>query len=342
MTTRQIGAAVRKARPGAIETEAQLAFVLAQTSVPEPVPATTEAAIRDRARGALLGLAVGDAVGTTLEFKPRDSYAPLQDMIGGGPFQLQPGQWTDDTAMALALADSLDQDGDLDAADLMQRFVDWHERGRYSCTGRCFDIGITTREALARWAATGNPIAGSTDPKTAGNGSLMRLAPVALRHFRTPATLRDVAARQSRTTHAAPEAVDACVAFAEMLADAIAGATGGEVLRARAGYAGAIDAIMAGSWRGKPRAAVRSSGYVAHALEASLWSVGTSSSFAEAVLRAANLGEDADTTAAIAGQLAGALHGASSIPADWRARLAWADRITASADTLVSAALAQG
>ena len=127
-----------------------------------------------------------------------------------------------------------------------------------------------------------------------------------------------------------------------MLADAIAGATGGEVLRARAGYAGAIDAIMAGSWRGKPRAAVRSSGYVAHALEASLWSVGTSSSFAEAVLRAANLGEDADTTAAIAGQLAGALHGASSIPADWRARLAWADRITASADTLVSAALAQG
>ncbi len=335
-------AAVRKARPGAIETEAQLAFVLAQTPVPEPVPATTEAAIRDRARGALLGLAVGDAVGTTLEFKPRDSYAPLQDMIGGGPFQLQPGQWTDDTAMALALADSLDQDGDLDAADLMQRFVDWHERGRYSCTGRCFDIGITTREALARWAATGKPMAGSTDPMTAGNGSLMRLAPVALRHFRTPATLRDVAARQSRTTHAAPEAVDACVAFAEMLADAIAGATGGEVLRARAGYAGAIDAIMAGSWRGKPRAAVRSSGYVAHALEAALWSVGASSSFAEAVLRAANLGEDADTTAAIAGQLAGALHGASSIPADWRARLAWADRITASADTLVSAALAQG
>jgi ADP-ribosyl-[dinitrogen reductase] hydrolase len=224
----------------------------------------------------------------------------------------------------------------------MQRFVDWHERGRYSCTGRCFDIGITTREALARWAATSNPRAGSTDPMTAGNGSLMRLAPVALRHFRSPATLRDVAARQSRTTHAAPEAVDACVAFAEMLADAIAGATGGEVLRARAGYAGAIDAIMAGSWRGKPRAAVRSSGYVAHALEASLWSVGTSSSFAEAVLRAANLGEDADTTAAIAGQLAGALHGASSIPADWRARLAWADRITASADTLVSAALSQG
>jgi ADP-ribosyl-[dinitrogen reductase] hydrolase len=309
-------ATVRQVRPGAIETQAQLAFVLAQTHVPEPVPATTEAAIRDRARGALLGLAVGDAVGTTLEFKPRDSYAPLQDMIGDGPFQLQPGQWTDDTAMALALADSLSHDGALDAADLMQRFVDWHERGRYSCNGRCFDIGITTRQALARWTATGNPIAGSTDPRTAGNGSLMRLAPVALRHFRNPATLRDVAARQSRTTHAAPEAVDACVAFAEVLADAIAGATRSEVLRARAGFAGAIDAIMLGSWRGKPRAAVQSSGYVAHALEAALWSVGASGSFAEAVLRAANLGDDADTTAAIAVQLCGALQGATGIPQD--------------------------
>lgn len=246
--TAEAVAAVRKARPGAIETEAQLAFALAQGPMPEPIPATTEAAIRDRARGALLGLAVGDAVGTTLEFKPRDSYAPLQDMIGGGPFQLQPGQWTDDTAMALALADSLAQDAALDPADLMQRFVDWHERGRYSCTGRCFDIGITTRQALGRWAATGNPMAGSTDPKTAGNGSLMRLAPVALRHFRNPAMLRDVAARESRTTHAAPEAVDACVAFAEMLADAIAGATPSEVLRStRMGYAGAVDAIMAGS-----------------------------------------------------------------------------------------------
>lgn len=335
-------AAVRKVRPGAIETQAQLAFVLAQGPVPEPVPATTEAAIRDRARGALLGLAVGDAVGTTLEFKPRDSYAPLQDMIGGGPFQLQPGQWTDDTAMALALADSLAQDAALDPADLMQRFVAWHERGRYSCTGRCFDIGITTRQALGRWAATGNPMAGSTDPKTAGNGSLMRLAPVALRHFRNPAMLRDVAARQSRTTHAAPEAIDACVAFAEILADAIAGATPSEVLRARSGSAGAINTIMAGSWRGKPRAAVRSSGYVAHSLEAALWSVGASSSFAEAVLRAANLGDDADTTAAIAGQLGGALHGASSIPQSWRTRLAWADQITASADALVTAALAQG
>ena len=335
-------AEVRRVRPGAIETQAQLAYVMGHGPVGESLPDASEAGIRDRARGALLGLAVGDALGTTLEFKQRDSYPLLQDMIGGGPFQLLPGQWTDDTAMALALAESLSQDGGLDASDLMGRFVDWHERGTYSCTGHCFDIGITTRQALARWKATGNPVAGAIDPQTAGNGSLMRLAPVALRHFRNRSMLRDVAARQSRTTHGAAEAVDACVAFAEVLADAIEGAKRSEVLRARTGFAGAIEAIMAGSWRGKRRSSVRSTGYVAHALEAALWSVGASGSYREAVLRAANLGDDADTTAAIAGQLSGALQGASGIPEEWRKKLAWADRLAATADALVTKALGQG
>ena len=338
----QAVAQARQARPGAIETAAQLKDVLSRKPLPETVPATTEDAVRDRARGELLGLAVGDAVGTTLEFKTRDSYPLLADMVGGGPFRLKPGQWTDDTAMALALAESLEHDPRLDPADLMRRFVDWHEQGRYSCTGTCFDIGVTTRRALARWMATGNPMAGTTDPRTAGNGSLMRLSPVALRHFRDRPLLRDVAARQSRTTHAAPEAVDACVAWAEALADAIEGAPRSEVLRARPSFAGSIGPILQGSWRGKPRGEVRSSGYVAHALEAALWSIGASGTYREAILRAANLGDDADTTAAITGQLSGALHGASGIPEDWRKHLAWADRITATADVLVGAALGQG
>ncbi len=339
---------VQAARPGAIETPEQLAHVMGLQPVPEPEPSTTAQAIRDRAVGCLLGLAVGDAVGTTLEFKPRDSTAPLTDMVGGGPFGLRPGEWTDDTAMALALADSLAHHADLDEADLMRRFTDWHERGTYSCTGRCFDIGLTTRQALGRWTRTGNPVAGSTDPQTAGNGSLMRLAPVAVRHWRDRAKLRDVAARQSRTTHAAPEAVDACVAWADLLADAIAGQRRSEVLRAReelsgvAGpipLAGAIGPILAGSWRGKARADIRSSGYVVHSLEAALWSVGSTGSFRAAVLRAANLGEDADTTAAVAGQLAGALGGASAIPKSWRRKVAWKARITGMAEALVEASV---
>lgn len=321
-------AAVRTARPGAIETSAQLAYVMGLKEVREVEPSTSATAIADRATGALLGLAIGDAVGTSLEFKARDTYPLLTDMIGGGPFHLKPGEWTDDTSMALALADSLAANANLDEADLMRRFAKWHENGTYSCTGTCFDIGITTRQALARWKKTGDPIAGSTAPQTAGNGSLMRLAPASIRHFGNRPLLRDVAARQSRTTHAAPEAVDACVAYAEALADAIEGAKRSEVLRERLEpYAGAIGPIMVGSWRGKHRRDIRASGYIAHSLEASLWSTARTSDFKDAVLLAVNLGEDADTTGAITGQLAGAIYGSNAMPHAWAELVAWGPRM---------------
>jgi len=146
-------------------------------------PSIEPAAITDRAIGALLGLAIGDAIGTTLEFRARDTYAPLTDMVGGGPFDLRAGEWTDDTAMALALADSLEARDDLDEQDLLGRFADWWQSGTYSCKGKCFDIGITTQQALLRWQSTKEPHCGSTDPMSAGNGSLMRLAPVAVRFW---------------------------------------------------------------------------------------------------------------------------------------------------------------
>jgi len=336
-------AAVRQVRPGAIETPAQERHVMGLGTIVEPVPDTSSGAMADRALGAMLGLAIGDALGTALEFAPRDSRPRLEDIVGGGPFGLKAGQWTDDTAMALALAESLIAHPALDEVDLMDRFVAWHEHGTYSCTGGCFDIGITTRAALARYKASGNPIAGSTDPMSAGNGSLMRLAPVAVRHWNGPDTLRQVAARQSCTTHAAPEAVDACVGYAQILAEAFEGRPRRQVLASRTtAFTGAIGPILAGSWRGKHRDEISSSGYVAHSLEAALWSVGRTGSFADAVLLAANLGDDADTTAAITGQLAGALYGASGIPAPWREQLAWGKRITASTRALFEQSLAQG
>ena len=294
------------------------------------------AGIRDRAIGALLGLAIGDAIGTTLEFRSRDTYQPLTDMIGGGPFGLKAGEWTDDTAMALALADSLQDRHDLDERDLLRRFENWWEQGTYSCTGKCFDIGITTRHALVRWQLGREPHCGSTDPMSAGNGSLMRLAPVAIRFWHDRARLRDVTARQSKTTHAAPEAIEACIAFAEVLADAIEGRSKVEVLRARSEpYVGTIGIIMSGQWREKRRTEIRSTGYVAHSLEAALWCVDHATDYRSAVLTAANLGEDADTTAAITGQLAGALHGAAGIPHDWVGRVAWRDQIIAKAVNLL-------
>jgi ADP-ribosyl-[dinitrogen reductase] hydrolase len=296
-------------------------------------------AIEDRAIGALLGLAIGDAIGTTLEFRSRDTYEPLTDMVGGGPFGLKLGEWTDDTAMALALADSLEGRDDLDEQELLGRFVNWWQLGIYSCTGACFDIGFTTRQALVRWQSTKDPHSGSTDPMSAGNGSLMRLAPVAIRFWNDRARLRDVAARQSKTTHAAPEAVDACVAFAQVLADAIEGRSKSEVLRARSEpYVGAIGTIMSAQWRGKARTAIGSTGYVAHSLEAALWCVDRSADYRDAVLMAANLGEDADTTAAITGQLAGALYGASGIPENWVRQVAWGDQIKMMASNLVGTA----
>ena len=119
----------------------------------------------DRFRGALLGLAVGDAIGTTLEFEPRGSFEPITDMVGGGPFGLAPGQWTDDTSMALCLAASLIDCNGFNARDQMERYCRWRDDGYMSSTGTCFDIGNTVASALRRYEATGNPVAGSSDPE---------------------------------------------------------------------------------------------------------------------------------------------------------------------------------
>ena len=309
-------------------------------------PGDADPATRDRARGALLGLAVGDALGTTLEFSRRDQHPHHAEMTGGGPFGLAPGQWTDDTSMALALADSLVAQslvagGGLAPRDLMDRFRRWWRQGEYSCTGRCFDIGIATRQALARYEAKGDPMAGSTDPQTAGNGSLMRLAPVALLGWRDAAGMRRIAAEQSRTTHAAPQAVEACEFFALLLRQAILGAPRTAVLAPQdwPGDPG-IAAAANGIWRGRERAAVRSSGYVLHTLEAALWAVDSTDSFEAAVVLAVNLADDADTVGAVTGQLAGALYGLSGIPARWLAPLAWQDRLVAAADALLDAGAA--
>ncbi|PWG03536.1 hypothetical protein DF286_12115 [Sphingosinicella humi] len=322
-------AGVRHVRPGAIETIAQEDHVHACHAVSEDAPERSSSAVTDRGLGALLGLAVGDALGTTVEFRKRDSFPRLATIIGGGPFGLRPGEWTDDTAMALALADSLIALEGLDERDLMSRFVAWWRRGRYSCTGECFDIGITTRDALSRFEQSGNPIAGSTSSRSAGNGSLMRLAPVVLSYVSdgVDATV-DAARRQSATTHGAEACIEACDHFSRLLYQAITGELPSALLRPAGEQSNAdVSAVMEGSWRGKHRRDVRSSGYVIHSLEAALWCVGRTGSFRDAVVLAANLGDDADTTAAITGQLAGAIYGLEGIPPEWLTTLAWAERI---------------
>ena len=297
----------------------------------------------DRAKGALVGLALGDALGTTLEFAPRDTKPPVTGLVGGGPFGLDPGAWTDDTSMALCLAESLLGRGGLDVHDLMLRFLQWREDGYNSITGVCFDIGNATGAALRSFRETGEPLSGSTDPRSAGNGSLMRLSPVAIRWWNDRSKAVAAARLQSRTTHGAAQAVEACAFYAELLIEAIAGATKETVLCARE-WSGdpQIAGVAAGSWRAKERGAISSSGYVLHTLEAALWCVDSSESIEKALILAANLADDADTVAAVTGQLAGALWGMSGAPGGWLEKLAWRGRLEALAAGLFEAANCDG
>jgi len=286
--------------------------------------------VHDRALGAFIGLAIGDALGTTIEFRQRDTYPHVTDMVGGGPFNLKPGDWTDDTSMALCLAESLiANQGSLDPSDLAERFVRWWKKGENSVTGRCFDIGNATRAALARYQTTGVP-RGDDSPSSAGNGGIMRLAPAVLAAHSDVDRAVSLARAQSEVTHAAPECLYAAEILARVLASGIAG-DGHAALAAATGAtpkASKVKALAEGSWRGKTRDQIKSSGYVVDTLEAALWAVGGSQSFSEAVLMAVNLGDDADTVGAVAGQIAGSIWGFSAIPQAWRQNLAWGDRLS--------------
>lgn len=298
--------------------------------------------LRERVRGCLLGLAVGDAVGTTVEFRPRGTFEPLTDLVGGGPFRLQPGEWTDDTSMALCLAMSLIETGGFDPVDQMERYCRWYRQGYLSSTGQCFDIGSTTAQALRRYENTGEPFSGSDHPRSAGNGCLMRLAPVPLFYFPDRDRLVHFAGESSRTTHGAAECVQASRLFAELLYRALAGMTKAAILQPmdEATIAGLdlqspkLQAIATGTYQSKTRDDIRGTGYVVESLEAAIWCFATTDTFESAILTAANLGDDADTTAAICGQLAGAYYGRSSIPAPWLSCLTMGEQITAIADQL--------
>ncbi len=314
----------RDGRRASPETTAQRNWVADWAEAPRAV----DPGRADRLAGALVGLAVGDALGTTLEFRPPGSFRPIDDMVGGGPFRLAPGQWTDDTSMARCLAESLVACHGFDAADQMRRYVRWWRKGYLSSTGRCFDIGNTTRAALARFEDTGNPMAGSLNDDSAGNGSLMRLAPVVIAHADQPRTAVKLAGLSSATTHGAVEAVDACRYFATLLLGAFQGRSKDALLEPtrvdrlghwhRAPLDPRIRAVARGSFR---RGTICGSGYVTECLEAALWAFATTNDFRSGALAAANLGDDADTTGAVYGQLAGAYYGLEGIPSEWRERL---------------------
>ncbi len=302
----------------------------------------------NRYRGALMGLAAGDALGTTLEFESPGSFEPITDMVGGGPFELEPGQWTDDTSMALCLAESLVIRKSFDPEDQMHRYLRWHREGYLSSTGTCFDIGATVSAALRSFEVYQNPFAGKSEPHFGGNGSLMRLAPVPLAFAGEPEEAIRLAGEMSRTTHAAPEPVDACRYYSGLILGALAGDPKETLLGTRyspllgiwpaSALSPKIDLIAAGSFKTKQPPEIQGTGYVVQALEAALWAFWNSDNFEEGALAAVNLGDDADTTGAIYGQLAGAYYGLDGIPGRWRSRIALSERIVELADALLELA----
>lgn len=292
----------------------------------------------ERFRGCLAGLAAGDAVGTTVEFMARGTFPPVTGMTGGGPFGLESGQWTDDTSMALCLAASLVECEGFDARDQMDRYLDWGHNGYMSCTGDCFDMGNTVSGALRNYKKTNDPYSGPTDPMTAGNGCIMRLAPVPMYFFPDLEETIRRSEESSRTTHGAAQCLASCRLFGEILYRALSGMTRDEILFSPFhGESGddRIGSIARGDYRDKSAGSIRGTGYVVDSLEAALWCFYNTGSFEDAILAATNLGDDADTTAAVCGQIVGAHYGLRGIPPGWLDKLAMRDEIISFADGLM-------
>jgi ADP-ribosyl-[dinitrogen reductase] hydrolase len=276
----------------------------------------------------LLGLALGDAVGCTVEFCQRGSFEPVTNMVGGGKFELAKGQWTDDTSMALCLASSLAECNGFNASDQMDRYIKWFDEGYFSCKPKGFGIGKQTARAIGRYIKSGDPFAGLNEPNQAGNGALMRIAPVAMYYSNDPEKAVHFGIESTRTTHGADEALEASALFVSMLLKAFQGKTKEDILNTSVKtISPAIQSICNQSYKLKHQDDIYSTGYVVHTLEAALWAFYHTNSFEEAILKVVNLGDDADTCAAVCGQIAGAFYGYDGLPKHWLENLWMRDEI---------------
>ena len=292
---------------------------------------------QERIAGALWGAIVGDALGVPVEFTDREERRrdPVVSMRGGGTWRQPPGTWSDDSSLLLCSAESL-LDG-FDTDDMGRRFVDWHNAERWTPWGKVFDIGMTTRSALLAVArGIKAELAGGVADSSNGNGSLMRILPVALHsaELAVPEML-DRVHRASAITHRHPRSLMACGLYA-LLARQLVTGTPAEAAWAKAkdefqryysprewtAEASAFDRLLGCDLKKLPESEVGSGGYVMDTLTASIWCLLTSQGYGETVLRAVNLGGDTDTTGCVAGGLAGLVYGAAAIPSEWTAALA--------------------
>lgn len=291
---------------------------------------------KTRSLGAFLGLAVGDALGAPIEFKQRDTYEPVAGYGAGGPFQLEAGYWTDDTIMALCLAETLLEKGGYDGVDYRGRLLRWVDEGYNSLNGTCFDVGATTLQAIRAFQRFGLAHSGATDQGAVGNSSIMRLAPVPLFYQEDAALAEHMAMAQGNLTHNHHIPLNACRLLSTLILEGIKTGNKTRVLASikTTQVCGELTHLTRGDYRQKSRDEITSDGYVVSTLEAALWAVCQTHSFKDAALLAVNLGEDADTVGAVTGQIAGAIYGIEAIPDPWLAELAQAPRLVEVAEQL--------
>ncbi len=247
-------------------------------------------------------------------------------MTGGGAFHLDAGQWTDDTSMALCLGQSLLDCNGFNPIDQMGKYLKWYNNGYMSSNGRCFDIGNTVSTALSKYERTGDPYAGSTHERSAGNGSIMRLAPIPM-YYLYDKDMLSYAGNSSKITHGHEDCVSACVVLAHMTKMSLTGHSKEEILSLPDCFVTDKIKNIIINQTYKHESEIVGSGYVVKSLEAALWAFYKGKSFKDCVLLAVNLGDDADSTGAITGQLAGAYYGYDSIPKGWKDKIAMHDLI---------------
>jgi ADP-ribosylglycohydrolase len=302
--------------------------------------------LRERFLGCLLGLAVGDALAAATQYKRPGSFAPVGDLLGGGPFELPRGAWSDDTAMTLGIADSLLAKGAFDHRDLLQRWLRWQSEGYLSATGQCLGITAATARALAAAQWRRQAFAGSHDPAQTDPEPLVRVAPVVMNRFDQIEEALTDAVDAARMTCQAPLVLDSCRLFALMTHCALAGHTMERILKPPATPLSGVSlrhevAAIAAEAPVPPMAAGKAGvgNDVRSALRAVRWACGTTRSFRAAVLAAVNLGGNADVFGACSGLLAGAHYGVSGIPGPWLQALAHRELITEFADRLLTTTL---
>ncbi len=290
--------------------------------------------LHDRYKGALVGLAVGDALSTGRKSKSSGRFEPSGDLTGGRAPEIEAGQWSGGTSMALCLATSLLECRGFDPRDQMDRYVRWLREGYLSSNGRAFGVGREALAALERYESTGEPYAAGGDAGTAGNASLMRVAAISMYLLHDGARAKELAARMSQTTHAAVEAVDACRYMTGLITGALRGESKEALLSdlyspvynywlfQQVALCPRIDRVARGVYKRKSASDLPAGEHAVDTLEAALWAFFKTDDFARGALRAVSLENDTGAAAAVYAQLAGAYYGYTAIPEEWRANIA--------------------